>query len=325
MKTIKEFTERVYPVVLKEVAKRGLDPSVATNIMKQFALESGYGSKRTGTNNISGTKWYKTMGDRGYTINPKDNIKYADFKDLEDQVSFHIANIENIWGDDVFQKHDIDEYIEAIHSNGRSYSGKTPEEYAGIMKNTLSLDKEMKAYLDKGVDHIYTRSNMENPSSSQLYAKDEIKLEDPEEFENLMEYLLSSERNRSSSFSNDEEDDEDEDDFMDSIDEEDEDGDTYEDSKNNSNDIFNNIYNIIEQNREERERNVENSINTFRKYSQSLSADDYFRDGGQFEEDYAEVEKDKYLLEALNEEERREYMSILKDKKLYKQGYEKGL
>ena len=312
MEYIDKFTTKVYPVVLKEVARRGYDPEIANIITKQLAVESDYGRRPTGKNNLSGTKWYETMGDRTYTVSDRDSIKYADFSNLEDQVRFHISNIENIWGKEVFKNTDIDSFVKDIHTGDRKYSGTDPKKYANTIKGTKSLDKSLSKFVGEGDKRVYTKDSMEKEDSSQWI--------DEEKEADFWDYIFNEENRRRNQFMNtyeDSEDEEDEeDDFMAGIDEDDEEGEITPDGNTES--IFDKISNIVESNRIKREQNIERATNVFETHKKRLDAEEYFKDGGEFDEDYEKFEKIRPFLDSLTEDENREYFKILEQEKILK-------
>ena len=142
---ISNFAKTIYPEVLKGLKKKGYNTDLADIITSQMAMESDYGKyDKIGSFNITGTKWFPTMTNRDYVVNPDDGIKYANFKSYEDQVDFYLANIKNKWGEKAFKAKNSKEWAEALHpKKGQKYSASDAKDYEKRITGLTSLQKEI--------------------------------------------------------------------------------------------------------------------------------------------------------------------------------------
>lgn len=138
-----EFVKVLKPIFTQVLKEKQLPLTQVNNLIRQAALESGYGLDPRGSKgfNLGGIKWTKKQQDREWTINPSDNIKYIDFENLYDYAQYKVDLLNSRY--DALTATDTNDFVNRLHGNNltkSSYSANK-EGYKKTLNNTTSLNK----------------------------------------------------------------------------------------------------------------------------------------------------------------------------------------
>lgn len=106
-KSQQEFVDKMRPIYKKILEQKGLSTDYVDYLVAQTALESGWGQKPSGKNNLGGIKvprkqWGKGLGTvrtSREVINGKDvyvDSEFRDFDSLEDYAAYHVNLLNNM-------------------------------------------------------------------------------------------------------------------------------------------------------------------------------------------------------------------------------------
>lgn len=142
----KEFAEVMTPIYRKALEDNGYSTSNLNNIVKQAALESGYGLKPRGYKgfNLGGIKFFNQKGYIGSLA--EDGQKYVDFENLMDYANYHVRLLNNKYN--ALTARDSADFASRLHGQNPSkavYSGAGREHYLRLLNGLKSLEK----YLNK--------------------------------------------------------------------------------------------------------------------------------------------------------------------------------
>ena len=133
------FVNKFYDPIAKALLKRGLSLNGIDNILRQTALESGYGEKQSGKNNFSGIKGNK---ENGSLINKN---YYRNFDSIEDWADYHVGLLHDRYN--AAEESDPDKFVDKLHAknhNTGQYNYSESENRYRDIKRMSSLDKVLK-------------------------------------------------------------------------------------------------------------------------------------------------------------------------------------
>lgn len=130
----KEFVNVMKPIYLKALEDNGFPTYNINNIIKQAALESGYGLSPRGNGfNLGGIK--------GSGTKYKDGNSYKDFSNLYDFANYQVKLLNNKY--DALTAENASDYVDRLHGKNKdhaSYSA-SPQGYRSAFSRMIQLDK----------------------------------------------------------------------------------------------------------------------------------------------------------------------------------------
>lgn len=151
-KNFEEFVSVMYPIFEQALMKGGYPTTNIQNLIRQAALESGYGTQPRGKRgyNLGGIKWFNSPSSGTYkykhTTGP-DGQEYIDFDSLQDYADYKVKLLNDVYN--ALDAKDTNDFVNRLHGDNPSKKSYSASKHTYIinLNGTKSLDRAYNNYL----------------------------------------------------------------------------------------------------------------------------------------------------------------------------------